>query len=98
MTNYIVFILLLNDGFLLSCSCLIARNLLSGLRTCVEVSDYMNDDGAAVPRGPAYLTNSSPDDNGKLSMDHTVCSHHFCFSTSAVVFYCRQIFQIRPRT
>ncbi|KAK9201970.1 hypothetical protein WN944_017179 [Citrus x changshan-huyou] len=30
-------------------SCLIARNLLSGLKTCMEVSTYMRDSGSSMP-------------------------------------------------
>jgi [histone H3]-lysine27 N-trimethyltransferase EZH2 len=31
-------------------SCLIARNLLSGLKTCMEVANYMYSNGAKIAR------------------------------------------------
>ncbi|KAJ8573694.1 hypothetical protein K7X08_010205 [Anisodus acutangulus] len=48
-------------------SCLIARNLLPGLKTCMEVSSYM-DNGAAVQRGCS--TSLFSEDNGKADMDY----------------------------
>ncbi|KAL3507364.1 hypothetical protein ACH5RR_032746 [Cinchona calisaya] len=44
-------------------SCLIARNLLPGLKTCKEISKYMNDTEAATSGGDAA-------DNGRGNMDH----------------------------
>ncbi|XP_050237009.1 histone-lysine N-methyltransferase EZA1 isoform X2 [Mercurialis annua] len=51
-------------------SCLIARNLLSGLKTCIEVSNYMCDIGTTMPHksiAPSLLL----DDNGKTDIDYT---------------------------
>ncbi|KAG0478335.1 hypothetical protein HPP92_013054 [Vanilla planifolia] len=48
-------------------SCLIARNLLSGLKTCIEVSKYMFDDGASLQNRPlltdSYLENTGTYDS-----------------------------------
>ncbi|CAA7388984.1 unnamed protein product [Spirodela intermedia] len=44
-------------------SCLIARNLLPGLKTCEEVSTYMLSDGAATPIKPVMM-NSGGEDSG----------------------------------
>ncbi|CAI0469768.1 unnamed protein product [Linum tenue] len=50
-------------------SCLIARNMLSGLKTCIEVSKYMCGSGTMVPR--RSLTPSSfSEDNGMTDADH----------------------------
>nr|BAC84952.1 PHCLF3 [Petunia x hybrida] len=48
-------------------SCLIARNLLPGLKTCMEVSSYM-DGGAAAQRGSSARLFS--EDNGNADMDY----------------------------
>ncbi|KAJ9678650.1 hypothetical protein PVL29_020738 [Vitis rotundifolia] len=45
-------------------SCLIARNLLSGLKTCIEVSSYMYDDGSAMLHRSAIVPSSFLEDNG----------------------------------
>lgn len=50
-------------------SCLIARNLLSGLKTCKEVANYMFDHGAAMPHRSSVLTNSDSEDNEKADPD-----------------------------
>ncbi|KAL2535235.1 Histone-lysine N-methyltransferase EZA1 [Forsythia ovata] len=50
-------------------SCLIARNLLPGLKTCVEVSNYMRSDGAIISRGSSSALNSLLEDVGKTDMD-----------------------------
>lgn len=47
-------------------SCLIARNLLPGLKTCMEVSSYM-DNRAVAQRGGS--TSLFSEDNGKADMD-----------------------------
>ncbi|CAL5425895.1 unnamed protein product [Camellia sinensis] len=49
--------------------CLIARNLLSGLKTCIEVSSYMYDDGAAMPHGAIDMPSSFSEDNKKADAD-----------------------------
>jgi len=59
-------------------SCLIARNLLSGLKTCAEVSSYMFDDGETLLSGP-MLTNSCLEDSGKADRDYIVCTFPFIF-------------------
>ncbi|KAL2510482.1 Histone-lysine N-methyltransferase EZA1 [Abeliophyllum distichum] len=50
-------------------SCLIARNLLPGLKTCLEVSNYMRSDGAIISRGSSSALNSLLEDVGKTDMD-----------------------------
>lgn len=50
-------------------SCLIARNLLSGLKTCIEVSNYMYDDGGAVGHGASEMLSSYSEDNKKAGAD-----------------------------
>ncbi|XP_072997656.1 histone-lysine N-methyltransferase EZ1 isoform X1 [Typha latifolia] len=50
-------------------SCLIARNLLSGLKTCLEVSNYMFNNGATIPSRP-LSTKSSLDDFGKAGPEY----------------------------
>lgn len=54
-------------------SCLIARNLLSGLKTCIEVSSYMRDDVAAMSHRSDSASNSFLEDNGKADADKAVC-------------------------
>ncbi|NP_001234760.1 histone-lysine N-methyltransferase EZ1 [Solanum lycopersicum] len=48
-------------------SCLIARNLLPGLKTCMEVSSYMDNRAAAQRGGSSSLFS---EDNGKADMDY----------------------------
>ncbi|XP_060963321.1 histone-lysine N-methyltransferase EZA1-like isoform X2 [Cannabis sativa] len=52
-------------------SCLIARNLLSGFKTCLEVSSYMREGGVSMPRrsfaGPSLFM----DENGNTETDYT---------------------------
>ena len=55
------------------CSCLISRNLLSGLKTCIEVSSYMYDDEAGMPRGAVGMPTSFSEDKKKLDADFMVC-------------------------
>ncbi|XP_041989429.1 histone-lysine N-methyltransferase EZA1-like isoform X2 [Salvia splendens] len=50
-------------------SCFIARNLLAGLRTCKEVSNYMYGDGAVTSRGSSAMLNSYLDDAGRDDID-----------------------------
>ncbi|KAB2605088.1 histone-lysine N-methyltransferase EZA1-like [Pyrus ussuriensis x Pyrus communis] len=52
-------------------SCLIARNLLSGLRTCMEVSSYMHNSGASMPNRSVVGPSSFMEDNVKSDMDQT---------------------------
>ncbi|XP_020399443.1 histone-lysine N-methyltransferase EZ2 isoform X7 [Zea mays] len=42
-------------------SCLIARNLLSGLKTCIEVANYMYNNGAAMAKRPLLNKSISGD-------------------------------------
>ncbi|KAI3993399.1 hypothetical protein MKX01_010142 [Papaver californicum] len=50
-------------------SCLIARNLLPGLKTCKEVSKYMLGNGNAMLQKSSLSPNSCFDDGGKLDTD-----------------------------
>ncbi|XP_022898110.1 histone-lysine N-methyltransferase EZA1-like isoform X3 [Olea europaea var. sylvestris] len=50
-------------------SCLIARNLLPGLKTCVEVSNYMLSDGAIISRGSSSALNSLLEDVGNMDTE-----------------------------
>lgn len=50
----------------MDCSCLIASNLLPGLKTCVEVSNYMLSDGAIISRGSSSALNSLLEDVGNM--------------------------------
>ncbi|XP_041022193.1 histone-lysine N-methyltransferase EZA1-like isoform X1 [Juglans microcarpa x Juglans regia] len=52
-------------------SCLIARNLLSGLKTCMEVSCYMHEGGALTPNRSIVSPSSLMEDNGKADMEYT---------------------------
>ncbi|XP_073022642.1 histone-lysine N-methyltransferase EZA1 isoform X1 [Primulina eburnea] len=52
-------------------SCLIARNLLPGLKTCKEVSTYMYGDGVVVPRGSSSVMNHYSKDVGKAHTDNS---------------------------
>ncbi|XP_057966698.1 histone-lysine N-methyltransferase EZA1 isoform X2 [Malania oleifera] len=51
-------------------SCLIARNLLSGLKTCIEVFSYMYDDRAAITHRSVVVPSSLLEDNGKAETDY----------------------------
>lgn len=59
------------------CSCLIARNLLSGLKTCIEVSSYMYDHGVAMSQGAIGIRSSVAEENEKFDADFMVCSVFF---------------------
>ncbi|KAL9347971.1 hypothetical protein Peur_059337 [Populus x canadensis] len=50
-------------------SCLIARNLLSGLKTCIEVSSYMRESGAMMPHR-SVAPRSFLEDSGKIDIDY----------------------------
>uniref|UniRef100_A0A5B7BG87 [histone H3]-lysine(27) N-trimethyltransferase n=1 Tax=Davidia involucrata TaxID=16924 RepID=A0A5B7BG87_DAVIN len=50
-------------------SCLIARNLLSGMKTCIEVSSYMYDNGVAMPHG-SVVPSSLSEDSAKADADY----------------------------
>lgn len=56
-------------------SCLIARNLLSGLKTCMEVANYMynNNNGAAMAKRP-LLNKSFSGDFVETEQDYMVCT------------------------
>ncbi|XP_023524793.1 histone-lysine N-methyltransferase EZA1 isoform X1 [Cucurbita pepo subsp. pepo] len=51
-------------------SCLISRNLLSGLKTCMEVFNYMHNGGASTSQRSNSTLNSNADDNGKTDIDY----------------------------
>ncbi|XP_041018327.1 histone-lysine N-methyltransferase EZA1-like isoform X14 [Juglans microcarpa x Juglans regia] len=59
------------DSGLMICSCLIARNLLSGLKTCIEVSTYMHDGGASMPNRAIVVSSSFTEDKGKADIEYT---------------------------
>ncbi|KAF5455387.1 hypothetical protein F2P56_024967 [Juglans regia] len=59
------------DSGLMICSCLIARNLLSGLKTCIEVSTYMHDGGASMPNRAIVVPSSLTEDKGKADIEYT---------------------------
>ncbi|XP_068493485.1 histone-lysine N-methyltransferase EZA1-like isoform X1 [Phaseolus vulgaris] len=52
-------------------SCLIARNLLSGLKTCVEITSYMHAGGVSMPHGSIVAPSSIMDDKGKFDAEYT---------------------------
>ncbi|KAF7804926.1 histone-lysine N-methyltransferase EZA1-like isoform X1 [Senna tora] len=51
-------------------SCLITRNLLSGLKTCMEVASYMHVGEGSMPRGHNVASSSLRDDNGKTDAEY----------------------------
>lgn len=57
---------------LVLCSCLIARNLLSGLKTCMEISSYMHSGGVSMPHGSIVAPSSIMEEKGKFDADCTV--------------------------
>ncbi|KAH8489060.1 hypothetical protein H0E87_024632 [Populus deltoides] len=65
-------------------SCLIARNLLSGLKTCIEVSSYMRESGAMMPHR-SVAPRSFLEDSGKIDIDY---AFHRGLSPS-IFFSCR---------
>lgn len=79
---------------LMLCSCLITRNLLSGLKTCQEVASYMHAGGASMPHRYSAATSSLRDDNRKTDAEYTVRIARF---TSSIFFHiqillCRSFF------
>ncbi|KAJ1425651.1 Tesmin/TSO1-like CXC domain [Sesbania bispinosa] len=52
-------------------SCLIARNLLSGLKTCVEIASYMHAGGVSMPHRSLVAPSSIMDDRGKFDGECT---------------------------
>ncbi|CAK9322298.1 unnamed protein product [Citrullus colocynthis] len=52
-------------------SCLISRNLLSGLKTCMEVFNYMHIGGASTLHRSSSMPSSNADYNGKADIDYT---------------------------
>jgi histone-lysine N-methyltransferase EZH2 len=58
-------------------SCLIARNLLSGLKTCMEVANYMYTNGAAMAKRP-LLNKSISGDFAETEQDYMVCTFLSC--------------------
>ncbi|XP_031740123.1 histone-lysine N-methyltransferase EZA1 isoform X2 [Cucumis sativus] len=53
-------------------SCLISRNLLSGLKTCMEVFNYMHNGGASTSHRSSSMPSSNADDIGGADIDYTV--------------------------
>ena len=49
------------------------KNLLSGLKTFIEVSCYMFDDNAGMPREAVSMLSSFSEDKKKLDADFMVC-------------------------
>jgi len=58
-------------------SCLIARNLLSGLKTCTEVANYMYNNGATMAKRP-LLSKSTLGDFTETEQDYMVCDDLHC--------------------
>ncbi|KAG6749786.1 hypothetical protein POTOM_046855 [Populus tomentosa] len=58
-------------------SCLIARNLLSGLKTCIEVSSYMRESGAMTPHR-SVAPRSFLEDSGKIDIDYAFHRSKIC--------------------
>ncbi|CAJ1969826.1 unnamed protein product [Sphenostylis stenocarpa] len=52
-------------------SCLIARNLLSGLKTCMEIASYMHAGGVSMPHGSIVAPSSIMEDKGKFDAECT---------------------------
>ncbi|XP_061338396.1 histone-lysine N-methyltransferase EZA1-like isoform X4 [Gastrolobium bilobum] len=52
-------------------SCLIARNLLSGLKTCMEIASYMHAGGVSLPHRSIVAPSSIIDDKGKIDAECT---------------------------
>ncbi|XP_027936536.1 histone-lysine N-methyltransferase EZA1-like isoform X2 [Vigna unguiculata] len=52
-------------------SCLIARNLLSGLKTCMEIATYMHAGGVSMSHGSIIAPSSIMDDKGKFDAEYT---------------------------
>ncbi|KAK9161738.1 hypothetical protein Syun_008079 [Stephania yunnanensis] len=60
-------------------SCLIARNLLAGLKTCKEVSSYMYED-ETLPQRSTIFSNSCLEDTGGVDIDYMNASEKGDFS------------------
>lgn len=75
------------------CSCLIARNLLSGLKTCIEVSSYMREGGSSIPH-KTVAASSFLEEHRKADTDYTVCAVtpflllFICLPLQLHFFYC----------
>lgn len=52
-------------------SCLIARNLLSGLKTCMEIASYMHSGGLSMPHRSIVASSSIMEDKGKFDPECT---------------------------
>lgn len=70
--TWILCLLCLPLMYTIYCSCLIARNLLSGLKTCIEVFSYMHEGGVSIPHKSVVGPTSIIEDNGKTDTDQTV--------------------------
>lgn len=69
-------------SILIQCSCLIARNLLSGLKTCMEIASYMHAGGVLMPYGSFAASSSIMDDKGKFDAECQVRIISFHFPSS----------------
>lgn len=54
------------------CSCLIARNMLSGLKTCAEVFSYMHNGGSSMQQRSTAAPTSLIKDSGEADMTYRV--------------------------
>ncbi|KAK7392234.1 hypothetical protein VNO78_20665 [Psophocarpus tetragonolobus] len=52
-------------------SCLIARNLLSGLKTCMEIASCMHSGGVSMAHGSSVTPSSITEDKGKFDAECT---------------------------
>ena len=73
------------------CSCLIARNLLSGLKTCIEVYSYMHESGAMTPHR-SVAPRSFLEDSGKIDIDYEVCIIIYDISGRIILLYSQVCF------
>jgi len=72
---------------LVICSCLIARNLLSGLKTCMEIATYMHAGGVSMSHGSIIAPSSIMDDKGKFDAEYTVRIQAFLFPSSLPYYF-----------
>ncbi|KAK7337525.1 hypothetical protein VNO77_18104 [Canavalia gladiata] len=63
----VIFFQVSAHALLTLCSCLIARNLLSGLKTCMEVATYLYAGGESMPHGS--IPGSIIDKNEKINIE-----------------------------
>lgn len=61
------------------CSCLIARNMLSGLKTCIEVFSFMHDGGSSMSNKSIAAPTSLVEDSGDADMTYMVSTESLIF-------------------